>query len=604
VSNLVRKADSTLRCRSLASNDTLVAGFDSQAAATPDAVAVICGDDEVLTYEALARRADRLAHHLHAGEMAARPGGVVAVCLDRDVNLIVALLAVLKAGAAYAMLDPQFPDSRLAWMMKQAGARVVITDDRMLGRFTESSAAVVRLDDCQAAYGRQRADRPQVAIRPDDAACVMFTSGSTGTPKGMLTSHRAVYRTFADQRYLDFGPSQVWLQCSPVSWDAFALEVFGPLIHGGTCVLHPGHRVDPGRIVELVTRHQVTTLQLSASLFNVLVDEYPAIFSGMREVMTAGEPASSAHCVRLLRRFPGIRLLNGYGPAESMGFTTTYEIDANSAARSPIPIGSPIEGKGAYVLDERLRPVPMGTQGELYVAGVGLAHGYLGSPAATAERFVANPFGAPGSRMYRTGDIARYNGEGLLEFIGRADAQIKIRGFRVDPHEVEAAIVALPPVSRAAVVARADREGGKKLIGYVVPRPGMRLAPDTLRRSLFAVLPEHLVPSALVPLDTLPLTANGKLDQRALPPPPAVRTHIGRAARTQTEEVLRDLIAKVLGMETDQVGVDDNFFDLGMNSLAAIELVAQISRSMVGRLPVRDIYLYPTIEGIAERIQT
>jgi pristinamycin I synthase-3/4 len=432
----------------------------------------------------------------------------------------------------------------------------------------------------------------------------MFTSGSTGTPKGMLTSHRAVYRTFAGQRYLDFGPGQVWLQCSPVSWDAFALEVFGPLIHGGACVLHPGHRVDPGQIAELVTRHQVTTLQLSASLFNVLVDEYPDIFSGMREVMTAGESASPAHCVRLLRRFPGIRLLNGYGPAESMGFTTTCEIDASSAARPPIPIGSPIGGKGAYVLDERLRPVPMGTQGELYVAGVGLAHGYLASPAATAERFVANPFGAPGSRMYRTGDIARCNGEGLLEFIGRADAQVKIRGFRVDPHEVEAAIVALPPVSRAAVVARADRGGGKKLIGYVVPRPGMRLAPDTLRRSLFDVLPEHLVPSALVPLDTLPLTANGKLDQRALPPPPAVRTGTGRAARTQTEEVLRDLIAKVLGMQADQVGVDDNFFDLGMNSLTAIELVAQISRSIAGRLPVRDIYLYPTIEGIAERVQT
>jgi pristinamycin I synthase-3/4 len=347
----------------------------------------------------------------------------------------------------------------------------------------------------------------------------------------------------------------------------------------------------------------VTTLQLSASLFNVLVDEYPAIFSGLREVMTAGEPASGAHCVRLLRRFPGIHLLNGYGPAESMGFTTTCEIDADRAGRSPIPIGSPIGDKGAYVLDERLRPVPAGVPGELYVDGAGLAHGYLGSPAATAERFVANPFGAPGARMYRTGDIARYNGEGLLEFIARADAQVKIRGFRVDPHEVEAAIVALPAVSRAAVVARDDREGGKRLIGYVVPRPGERLAPDGLRRSLLAVLPEHLVPSVLVPLDTLPLTANGKLDQRALPPPPAVRAHTGRAARTPTEKALRDLIAKVLGMEADQVGADDNFFDLGMNSLTAIELVAQIRRSMVGRLPVRDIYLHPTIEGIAERIQ-
>jgi pristinamycin I synthase-3/4 len=474
----------------------------------------------------------------------------------------------------------------------------------MSGRFTNSGTAVVRLDAERTAIDSQREDRLAVNIRPGDTACVMFTSGSTGDPKGLLTSHRAVYSTYVGQRYLDFGPHQVYLQCSPVSWDAFALEVFGALLYGGTCVLHPGHRVDPGRIAELITRHHVTTLQLSASLFNVMVDEYPAIFSEVREVMTAGEEASPAHCVKLLRRFPGIRLLNGYGPAESMGFTTTFDIDAASAGTSPIPIGRPIAGKAAYVLDDQLRPVPRGSPGELYVAGVGLAHGYLARPGATAERFVANPFGGLGSRMYRTGDVARYNGDGLLEFMGRTDAQVKVRGFRIDPHEIEAAIVALPQVSRAAVIVREDRPKDKQLVGYFVPEAGIRLDPVALRRSLSAVLPEYLLPSALVPLDSLPLTANGKLNRRALPPPTAVARTKGRAARTQTEETLRDLLADVLGMNAEQVGLDDDFFDLGVNSLLAIKLITRIRQSMRDEFALRDIYLHPTIAGIAELINS
>lgn len=590
-----------MRRRCEPGDSTLTASFDSRAAATPDAVAVISGHEE-LTYAALATRANRFARHLLARELASRPGGLVAVCLERDVNLIVALLAVLKAGGSYALLDPGFPNGRLNWMVAQTHACVIITDHGMAGRFTGSNAAIVRLDADQAVIGCQSADTPPVTIRPDDAACVMFTSGSTGEPKGLVTSHRAVYGTYAGQCYLDFGPEQVYLQSSPVSWDAFGLEVFGPLIHGGACVLHPGHRLDPGQIAELVTRHHVTTLQLSASLFNLLVDEYPAIFSGVREVMTAGETASPAHCVKLLRRFPAVHLLNGYGPAENMGFTTTFDIDADSAGRSPIPIGRPIAAKTAHVLNEQLQPVPPGMPGELYVAGVGLAQGYL-APAATAERFVANPFGGAGSRMYRTGDIARYNSEGLLEFMGRGDAQVKVRGFRIDLHEVEAAVVALPQVSRAAVVVQDDDDQGKTLIGYVVPKTGQPLDPVALRRSLSAVLPEHLIPSALVPMDTLPLTANGKLDSRALPRVTAGAPTKGRSARTETEEILRDIVGGIFGIGADQVGVDDNFFDLGMNSLNAMRMALEISQSMHGQLPVQEIYLHPTIEGIARLVR-
>lgn len=580
--------------KSKALTGTLVSGFDAQAAAAPGAVAVICGPER-LTYGELNIRANRLAHHLMTSEV--RPGALAAVCLDRDLDLIVALLGVLKAGGCYALMDPGFPDRRLTWMVEEAGASVVITDRATAGRFEGCRTLI--LEDARSAIDEQPANPPAVAIEPNHTACVMFTSGSTGTPKGLLTSHLAMHSTYVGQRYLDFGPHQIFLQCSPVAWDAFALEVFGALLHGGICVLLPGHRVDPGEIARLVTRHKVTTLQLSASLFNVMVDDYPEIFSELREVMTAGEAASGAHCALLLRRFPAIRLLNGYGPAESMGLTTAYDIESAPTRPSPVPIGLPVAWKDAYLLDGRLRPVPQGMPGELYVAGAGLAHGYVARPAATAERFIANPYGAPGSRMYRTGDLARYNSAGQLEFLGRADAQVKVRGFRVDPHEIEASLVALPLVSRAAVLLKQDRQGEKRLVGYVVPEPGAHLDGTAIRRKLAEALPDHLIPSVIVLLEALPLTPNGKLDRTALPSPStATKTQV-RTGRTRTEETLRGIVAEVLGLDLGQVSLDDDFFDLGGNSLLAIKLVARTRQSLGEELALRDLFRHPTIEGIA-----
>ncbi|MGV9457407.1 condensation domain-containing protein, partial [Streptomyces sp. NPDC003635] len=379
-----------------------------------------------------------------------------------------------------------------------------------------------------------------------------------------------------------------------MSWDAFALEVFGPLLHGGVCVLQPGQHTDPQQIAELVERHGVTSLQMSASLFNHMLDEHASVFAHLREAMTAGEAASPTHVARALEAHPGLRLLNGYGPAESMGFTTTHTIGAEQGA---IPVGGPLLGKHAYVLDENLALVPPGVPGELYVAGHGLAHGYIGQPGLTGDRFVANPYGPAGSRMYRTGDLARWNRQGALEYLGRGDEQVKLRGFRIEPGEIETALTAHPDVQQAAVVVREDRPGDKRLVAYVV---GAGVDTAAVRRYTAARLPEHMVPSAFVVLDELPRTVNGKLDRRALPAPDLDADSGGRAPRNPAEEILCGLFAATLGLSS--VSIDDHFFHRGGHSLLATRLTSRIREAFGVRLGVREIFQYPTVVRLAELI--
>ncbi|WP_234320140.1 AMP-binding protein, partial [Streptomyces sp. KE1] len=344
----------------------------------------------------------------------------------------------------------------------------------------------------------------------------MFTSGSTGRPKGVVAPHRALVSTFVGPDYLEFRADDVYLQSSPVSWDAFALEVFSALFHGGVSVLPVGSRTDVAELAALVVERGVSVLQLSASLFNVLVDDRPEVFAGLRTVMTAGEAASVSHVGRARALFPGLRILNGYGPVESMGFTTSFVVGEVDEGAASIAVGAPLAGKQAFVLDALLRPVPVGVPGELYVAGSGLARGYAGRPGLSAERFVASPFG-DGERMYRTGDLVCWRRDGVLEFLGRLDDQVKIRGFRVEPREVEAVVVRFPGVVQGAVVAREDRPGERRLVAYVVAVAGGSVEGEELRRFVGRALPEYMVPAAVVVLDALPLTVNGKLDRRALP---------------------------------------------------------------------------------------
>jgi acyl-coenzyme A synthetase/AMP-(fatty) acid ligase/acyl carrier protein len=430
----------------------------------------------------------------------------------------------------------------------------------------------------------------------------MFTSGSTGVPKGVVSSHRSMVGTLTSQSYADFGADQVWLQCAPVSWDAFALELFGALLHGATCVLQPGQIPEPAVIARLIAEHRISTVHFSASLLNILVDEYPETFAGVRQLMTGGEAASVAHLARLQQRYPGVRIVNGYSPVESMIFTACHTVRPEDLGRPAIPVGKPIANKRFYVLDQQLSPVPVGVAGELYMAGVGLADGYVRQPSLSATRFVANPC-EPGERMYRTGDLVRWRRDGVLDFLGRADDQVKIRGFRIEPEEIQAVLMRHPGVTQAAVIVREDRPGDKRLVAYVVGRTdsGNTVGTATdLRQHVGDRLPDYLVPSAFVTLDALPITPNGKLDRRALPAPQVEAK--GTAPRTQQEELLCGLFAEVLGLET--VGIDDNFFDLGGHSLLVIRLISRARAAFGAELSIQAVFEQPTVSAIAGRLAT
>ncbi|WP_395367080.1 amino acid adenylation domain-containing protein [Streptomyces sp. YH02] len=565
--------------------------FEGRAALTPNATALVFGPERV-SYADLNARANQLALRLIAA--GAGRGELVGVYLERGPELVTGLLAVLKTGAAYTLLDPDHPVERLRSVVGATGLRTCVTNSGLAASAEWPGVEFLAVDAEPFAGVSQAACNIGPVASSEDAACVMFTSGSTGAPKGVVSPHRALVGSLVAQDYAEFGPGQVWLQSAPVSWDAFGTELLGPLLSGGTCVLQPGQSPDPDLMAALALEHGVTVLKASASLFNYLLDEHPEIFPGLQRAMTGGEPASVAHAATALRAFPHVRLTNGYGPAESMGYTIAHQIRESDLSGPSIPIGVPIAHKRAYVLDRELNLVPDGEEGDLYVAGAGLAHGYLGQPGLTAERFVADPFGAPGERMYRTGDLARRREDGALEFCGRTDEQVKIRGFRVEPAEIQNVLSGHPAVVQAAVVVREDRPGDKRLVAYAVGDADLQ----ELQRYLSALLPEFMVPAAFVALDELPRTPNGKLDRKALPAPDFGPASSGRPAATPGEELLCELFAEVLGR--DEVWADSDFFHLGGHSLLAAKLVARLRARTGVHFGLRAVFDAPTPAELAE----
>jgi nonribosomal peptide synthetase DhbF len=484
--------------------------FEERAARTPTATALISAKGR-LSYGELNARADRLAQRL--AEQGTRRGSLVGIHVARSPEMVVAILAVLKAGAGYLMLDPEFPADRLRRIVADTGLVIVIVDAYESAGRLGVAGSVVHVND----GGTGRLPRGAGRATPADVACVMFTSGSTGRPKGVVSSHAAIADTLVAQEYASFGPDSVWLQCSPFSWDAFALELWGSLLFGGVCVIHPG-RPDPMLMARLAAKHGITTMNMATSLFHVIMDEFPATFEGIREVIVGGEVLSPAHAGHALRRFPGLRLVNGYGPVEGMIFVTTHDVTADGVTVPSVPIGRALAGKHVYVLDDLLRPVAGGETGELYISGKGLAYGYLGQPGLSAERFVADPFGEPGDRMYRTGDLARWRLNRPLEYVGRKDHQVKIRGIRVEPAEVEAVLGLHPAVKHAVVICRENKHKEKQLIAYVVPRAEWKdlLVDRDLRAYALDALPDFMVPHTFIAVDSLPRTAIGKVDRAAL----------------------------------------------------------------------------------------
>jgi amino acid adenylation domain-containing protein len=471
---------------------------------------------------------------------------------------------------------------------------VLVSTRELAARVQFDGLAVVRLDEDAAEIDARPPVPPPATAGPDDLACVMFTSGSTGRPKGVATPHRALGATMTGQDFIEFGVGEVVLQCSPISWDAFALELFGAILHGGTCVLQPGQRTEPAVIAALAVQHRITTMYLSSSLFNFMLDEYPEAFRAVRQVMTGGEALSVAYMAKATAAYPRLRIVNGYSPLENTIFTVCHTIVPDDLGRSSIPVGRPIAGKSVYVLDTALQPVPPGTPGELYMAGVGLARGYTGQSGLTSARFVACPFGAPGDRMYRTGDLVRWASGGRLEFLGRVDDQVKLRGFRIEPAEIELVLMRCAGIGRAAVIVREDRPGDKRLVAYLVADG--ELDADQVRQSVADALPDYMVPAAFVVLDTLPITTNGKLDRRALPAPDYAAGSEGREARTPQEEVLCGLFAEVLGLPG--VGIDGHFFKLGGHSLLATRLISRVRTVLGVELSIRDLFAHPTVAGI------
>ncbi|MFF5284362.1 amino acid adenylation domain-containing protein, partial [Streptomyces sp. NPDC013171] len=565
---------------------TLVERFEEQAERFPDGVALIDETGEV-TYAELNAAANRWARHLRSRGLGR--GDMAGILFERGTRFATALLAVLKTGAAHVLLDPDFPDDRLRSAATDAGISHLVTRPMLAERVDGPWQTHTEAPGELLAHNPGNLGLP---LGPDDPACLMFTSGSTGRPKAILSSHRNLVATLIGQPYLPVGPEQVYLQCSPVSWDAFSLEFWGALLHGGTAVLQPGQKPEPALVTDLARRHRVTTLLLSATLFNYLTDEHPEAFETVTTAFTVGEAASPAHVHKLQQLRPGITVLNGYGPAEVMIYATTHTVEPGDEPHAVIPIGTPLVNKPAYVLDAQLDLCPPGVTGELYVAGEGLAHGYLGRPDLTATRFVPDPFGPAGGRLYRTGDLARFDRDGRLLYEGRADDQIKILGFRIEPGETEAALLTHPTVTQAVVTVHE-----KRLAAYIVVTDG-DADPEDIRRHVADRLPEHLVPTYLTTLDRLPVTPNGKIDKRALPTPTKALT-TARAPRDETEEILAALFAGTLDT-TAHVGIDDSFFALGGHSLLAARLTNHIAEAFGVRLTIKDVFGHPTVAGLAE----
>ncbi|NEY36130.1 amino acid adenylation domain-containing protein, partial [Streptomyces sp. PRKS01-65] len=576
---------------------TLAEAFQAEVAQAPDATALVCGGTS-LTYAQLNARANRLARLLVARGV--EPEGRVALLLERSADLVVSVLAVLKAGGVYVPLDRRNPAARMRSIVTQTEAGVLLTSRDASIPEELAALPVVLVDDCEEALGQADPADPVVPAGPDSLAYIMFTSGSTGAPKGIGITHRNVLNLAAGHRWGEDG--RTVLVHSSYAFDASTFELWLPLLGGGRIVMAPPGELTTEDYRRAVDGHGLTTLFVTTALFDLLVEESPQSLSGLREVWTGGEAASPATVRKMLDACPGTALFNLYGPTETTTFATRHEMRAPYDAAGPVPIGRPIENTRVYVLDGTLQPVPPGSVGELYIAGAGLARGYVDRPGQTAERFVADPFGPPGSRMYRSGDLARWRADGLLEFVGRADAQVKLRGFRIEPAEIETALAGHPSVARAVVVPHEAEPGRTRLVAYAVPVAGESIDPADVRRHLREGLPEYMVPAAIVALDAIPLTSNGKVDRKALPAPRFGASGGGRAPRSPQEEMLCTLFADVLGVP--RVGVDDGFFALGGHSLLATRLISRVRAVLGVELPIAVLFETPTVAGLAEWLRT
>jgi amino acid adenylation domain-containing protein len=589
--------------------------IEQQVQHTPEAIAVTF-EGGALTYEELNRRANQLAHNLRATGIG--PGMRVGVCMERSLEMVVGLLAVLKAGAAYVPLDPGYPRERLAYMLEDAQVSVLLTQTALLERLPRHTAAMICLDTFWASERSEAETNPDSAVQPDNIAYMIYTSGSTGKPKGVLNTHRGIVnRLYWMQQQYGLTEQDHVLQKTPFSFDVSVWEFFWPLLSGARLVVaRPGGHQDTAYLASLIADQHITTLHFVPSMLQAFLLE-PDLerCRSLKRVFCSGEALPFDLQERFFARFPDVELHNLYGPTEAAVDVTYWACQPGQA----VTIGRPIANTQLYILDEAMQPVPIGVAGELYIGGVGVARGYLNRPELTAEKFVPDPFSQhPGARLFKTGDLARYRPDGAIEFLGRVDYQVKIRGFRIELGEIEAVLMQHPAIKEAVVTAREDTPGNKRLVAYIVPalaQPAagplvVQLMPqeagltvEELRLFLKDKLPYYMLPAAFLFLSSLPLTPNGKVDRKSLPAPDATRPELESAfvaPRTPLEEQLAAIWSSVLGL--DKVGVHDNFFDLGGASIQSLEIIAKAGEAGIS-LTLEMLFEFQTIAELASAIE-
>jgi amino acid adenylation domain-containing protein len=576
--------------------------FEQQALAYPDAVALL-HNDEPLSYGELNQRANRIAHALIA--LGIGPDDRVAIGMERCIALIVSLLGVLKAGAAYVPLEPTYPAERLAYMLRDSAPSALLTQSSLRARWTSSSVPVLVLDDDGlspelAAHPSHNPVVPGLCSR--NLAYVMYTSGSTGEPKGVMVEHRSVLRLVINNSFAPLTQQDVVVHAAKIAFDAATWEVWGGLLNGARVLLiDQADLLEPGRFMQALVAGQATAAFLTVSLFNQYSDVLAPILPQLRHLLIGGEAVDARIVRRVLAATPPQRLVNGYGPTETTTFAATYAIEAVAEQAVSIPIGHPIANTRVYILDRHGEPVPVGVPGEIHIGGHGVARGYWNRPQLTAERFLRDPFvNDPQARMYKTGDLGRWLPNGTIEYLGRNDFQVKLRGFRIELGEIEAKLSKQAHVRDVVVIAREDMPGDKRLVAYLTMQDGQSLSATALRDALAQELPEYMLPGAFVQLEQLPLTPNGKLDRQALPAPDqqAVAAREYKAPQGDTEQAIAAIWQELLGLEC--IGRNDHFFDLGGHSLLAVQMIARLRKVLGVDVALRDLFVHAHLQALAQ----
>ncbi|HET8888391.1 MAG TPA: amino acid adenylation domain-containing protein [Candidatus Angelobacter sp.] len=575
--------------------------FEEQASLIPEAVAV---DYETrwLTYNELDQCANQLAHYLQ--RLGVGPEVKVGICIERSLEMVVSLLAILKSGGAYVPLDPTYPEQRLRYMAADSNIDIVLAQPSTRGLFADSNVQVICPDSNWAEIAGNSTSAPVCLATSDNLAYVIYTSGSTGAPKAVGVSHSSVVRLVRGCNFADLSGGRKFLQFAPIGFDTSVLEIWGCLLNGGTLAVFTAGTAAIEDLAEFIETRAVDTAWLTSGLFHQIFEVAGEKLQGVRQLIVGGDVVSPAWARRALQSAPGQVLINGYGPTENATFTTCHRMEkVEDAGPGSVPIGKPISNTQVYVLDEKMNLVPIGVPGELYTGGAGLARGYLNSAELTAKKFVPNPFShEPGSRLYRTGDLVRWSSNGNLEFIERLDNQVKVRGYRIELGEIEAALERAEGVEQAVVITRDTQFGEKQLVAYVV-MPGERPV-NALRASVKQHLPEYMVPAHFVKLDELPLTTNGKIDRQALPSPTAdalPRCEQYVVPETLLEKELANIWSELLGLE--QVSIHDDFFEVGGHSLLAIRMRSMVQDRLKRDLSLRDLFRAPTIASLARLLE-